>query len=58
MNLCRSSHFASRLVGTLLCNLTQVEPAPDAQAKALSFIAHCYACLSAATFLPKVWTIW
>jgi hypothetical protein len=58
MNIYRSSHFASRLVGTLLCNLTQVEPVPGAQARALSFTAHCYACWWAGTFFPNVWTIW
>jgi hypothetical protein len=29
-----------------------------AQVKALSFIAHCQVCWLAATFIPKVWTIW
>jgi hypothetical protein len=58
MNLYRSSHFASRLVGTLLCNLKQVEPAPSAKAKALTLIGHCYACWWAVMSLPKVWTDW
>jgi hypothetical protein len=63
ISLCELSEFgfpseSCPLVATLLCNLTQVEPAPVAQAKAFFFIAHCYAYWYAVTLLPNTWTIW
>jgi hypothetical protein len=57
MNHCGLSYLASRLVGTLMCNLTPVEPADGAQGKMTFLIADCYTCWWAVTFFPKMWTI-